>query len=109
MSIVSFFIEPFFSLTYFWLIAFTVLLSWLITKYLNDNYDYESYNKIPGPKPWPILGNADRFRIPRYELRSMFENLYSEYGPVVRIKLGSFPYVLMHEVSTCPSFNLLSS
>ena len=88
-----------FSLTNFWLIVFIALLSWIIKKFLNDNYDYENYNKIPGPSPWPILGNTDRFRVPRHKLRAMFESLYSEYGPAVRIWMGSFPCVLINGVA----------
>jgi len=53
---------------------------------------------VPGPRGWPWVGNALQLRPAR--LHRQFEALCQQHGPLVRMKFGRFPALLVgdHEV-----------
>lgn len=45
----------------------------------------------PGPKPWPIIGNLNLMGpLPHHSLHKLAQ----KYGPIMQLKLGSFPVVV---------------
>nr|XP_015889018.2 flavonoid 3'-monooxygenase-like [Ziziphus jujuba var. spinosa] len=59
-------------------------------------------NKFPpGPKPWPIIGNMNLIRpLPH---RS-FHKLSQKYGPLMQLKLGSVPVVIVASAEMAKQF-----
>ena len=53
---------------------------------------------LPGPRGWPLIGNALQLRPAK--LHQQFEALCRDFGPLVRMKLGRFPALLVgdHEL-----------
>lgn len=53
--------------------------------------------KPPGPKPYPIIGNLacmDGYEVP-YQA---FDKLAKEYGPIISLRLGSVPTVVVNGI-----------
>ncbi|MFN0182474.1 MAG: cytochrome P450 [Aquabacterium sp.] len=44
------------------------------------------YDSLPGPRPWPVLGNLPQIRIDR--IHQHFEAWSREYGPYYRLTMG---------------------
>ncbi|GLJ19325.1 hypothetical protein SUGI_0347930 [Cryptomeria japonica] len=55
----------------------------------------------PGPTPWPIIGNLHQLgRLPH---RSLYE-LSKKYGPVMFLRLGSLPCVVVSSSEMAKEF-----
>lgn len=51
----------------------------------------------PGPKPYPIIGNLaclDGYEVPF----QAFDDLAKKYGPIISLRLGSFPTVVVNGI-----------
>ncbi|KAH7656508.1 Flavonoid 3'-monooxygenase protein [Dioscorea alata] len=52
-------------------------------------------NLPPGPKPWPIIGNLNLIgALPHRSIHQLSQT----YGPIMQLKLGSFPVVVVSSV-----------
>jgi cytochrome P450 len=51
--------------------------------------------ELPGPRPWPIVGNA--MQLDAQRLHQTLEAWARQYGPVYRVKLGARPFVVTTE------------
>lgn len=58
-------------------------------------------NLPPGPKPWPIIGNLNL--IGPLPHRSIYA-LSQKYGPIMKLKFGSFPVVVGSSVEMAKVF-----
>ncbi|GLJ19326.1 hypothetical protein SUGI_0347960 [Cryptomeria japonica] len=76
-------------------LAFLVLV-WVLSKQFKKN------SKLPpGPTPWPIIGNLHQLgRLPH---RSLYE-LSKKYGPVMFLRLGSLPCVVVSSSEMAKEF-----
>lgn len=55
------------------------------------------YRRPPGPKPYPIIGNLacmDGYEVP-YQA---FDDLAKRYGPIISLRLGSVPTVVVNGI-----------
>ncbi|KAJ6700935.1 CYTOCHROME P450 98A9 [Salix koriyanagi] len=49
------------------------------------------FNRPPGPKPWPIIGNLNLIgELPHRSLHALSQ----KYGPLMQVQFGSFPVVV---------------
>ena len=55
----------------------------------------------PGPKPWPIIGNISL--VGSHAPQSL-HNLAQKYGPIMRLKFGSFPVVVASSAEMAKEF-----
>eukprot|EP00253_Pinus_taeda_P020393 PITA_20393 len=55
----------------------------------------------PGPYPWPIIGNLHQLSLPAY--RSL-KNLADKYGPIMFLRLGSVPTVVVSSSDIAKQF-----
>lgn len=58
---------------------------------------FKSNVKPPGPRPFPIIGNLaclDGYEVP-YQA---FDNLAKQYGPIISLRLGSVPTVVVNGI-----------
>jgi hypothetical protein len=56
---------------------------------------------LPGPKPWPIIGNFNLLgALPHRSL----DALSKRYGPLMRVQFGSFPVVVASSVDMAKFF-----
>ena len=65
------------------------LLYWLL------HYKTQSWNGgrlPPGPYPWPIIGNLHQMRVPMHHA---LKDLADKYGPIMFLRLGSVPTVVV--------------
>ncbi|KAK8664423.1 hypothetical protein V6N13_084215 [Hibiscus sabdariffa] len=52
-------------------------------------------NLPPGPKPWPIIGNLNLIgSLPHRSIHALSQ----KYGPIMQLKFGSFPVVIVSSV-----------
>ncbi|ERN11291.1 hypothetical protein AMTR_s00024p00242440 [Amborella trichopoda] len=57
-------------------------------------------NLLPGPKPWPIIGNLDLIGpLPHQSIHG----LSKRYGPLMQLKFGSYPVVVASSVEMAKS------
>lgn len=57
----------------------------------------EDLQRPPGPKPYPIIGNLacmDGYEVPY----AAFDDLAKKYGPVISLRLGSVPTVVVNGI-----------
>jgi cytochrome P450/nitrite reductase/ring-hydroxylating ferredoxin subunit len=52
-------------------------------------------DQLPGPRPWPIVGNA--MQLDARRLHQTLEAWAREYGSLYRVKLGARPFVIVTE------------
>jgi len=77
----------------FWTVFSIVALATILWKYTLNKY--RRLDKIPGPKPLPLIGNArDLGKNPVDYLRSLV-HLNEDYGQIFKIYIGSTVYVIM--------------
>jgi cytochrome P450 len=58
-------------------------------------------NSLPGPKPWPIIGNFNLLgALPHRSL----DALSKRHGPLMRVQFGSFPVVIASSVDMAKFF-----
>ena len=50
---------------------------------------------LPGPRPWPVLGNLPQLDLPR--MHEQLEAWADHYGPVYRLSLGGKPVVVLSD------------
>src|SRR5476649_1211852 len=48
---------------------------------------------LPGPRPWPVLGNLPQLDLPR--MHEKLEGWAEQYGPLYRLTLGGRPIVVL--------------
>ena len=48
---------------------------------------------LPGPRPWPVLGNLPQLDLPR--MHEKLEGWAERYGPIYRLTLGGKPIVVL--------------
>ena len=70
------------------------LIVFFLSVYIWDTI-YHSKVNIPGPTPWPILGNLPLF-FGRKDPNKVFMELRDRYGNMVYITMGSQPLVLCY-------------
>ncbi|RLN38617.1 cytochrome P450 71A1-like [Panicum miliaceum] len=59
------------------------------------------YNLPPGPRPWPVIGNLDLIGpLPHHSARK----LSARHGPLMSLRLGSFPAVVASSPDTARFF-----
>ncbi len=54
-----------------------------------------SLRDLPGPRPWPLVGNALQVRLSRLHLD--MEDWVRQYGPVMRVQLGGIPILVVSD------------
>ena len=54
-----------------------------------------TYDELPGPKPWPLVGNALQVSLPR--MHQDIEAWSRQYGPVFRARLGNVRMMVMSD------------
>ncbi|KAL6655500.1 hypothetical protein ACP70R_006326 [Stipagrostis hirtigluma subsp. patula] len=60
-----------------------------------------SHRRLPGPKPWPVIGNFNLLGdLPHRSL----DALSKQYGPLMRVQFGSFPVVVASSVDMAKFF-----
>ncbi|CAL4931122.1 unnamed protein product [Urochloa decumbens] len=69
----------------------TVLFLVTILRRCNHHHPKRKHNLPPGPRPWPVIGNLNL--IGTLPHRSVHE-LSKRYGPLMSLRLGSFPVVV---------------
>lgn len=52
-------------------------------------------SELPGPAPWPLVGNAFQARLHR--LHRDLEGWAREYGPIYKARLGNLPFVVVSD------------
>ncbi|CAN6300832.1 unnamed protein product [Urochloa humidicola] len=63
----------------------TILRRW------NHHDPKRKYNLPPGPRPWPVIGNLNLMgTLPHHSIHE----LSKRYGPLMSLRLGSFPVVV---------------
>jgi cytochrome P450 len=62
---------------------------------------WNSCRSPPGPYPWPIIGNLHQLRLPAH--RSLGD-LAQKYGPIMFLRLGSVPTVVVSSSETAKQF-----
>ncbi|NEU33785.1 cytochrome P450, partial [bacterium LRH843] len=50
-------------------------------------------DQLPGPRAYPIIGNALDFMVPRSELMNVFDSRTKKYGPLFRTWAGPVPQI----------------
>lgn len=55
----------------------------------------------PGPYPWPIIGNLHQLRLPAHHTLG---DLAHKYGPIMFLRLGSVPTVVVSSSETAKQF-----
>lgn len=68
----------------------------------------EELQPPPGPKPYPIIGNLaclDGYEVP-YQA---FDDLAKKYGPIVSLRLGSVPSVVVNGIDNIKEVLLTKS
>ena len=69
----------------------------LFKKYNSKNkFDYETFMRIPGPRPLPLIGNALHFAMPHEKLYGYWTTLKKKYGLRFRM-FGLDPIVIISE------------
>eukprot|EP00253_Pinus_taeda_P003760 PITA_03760 len=53
---------------------------------------WSSVRYPPGPYPWPVVGNLHQLRLPAHRF---FKGLADKYGPILFLRLGSVPTVVV--------------
>lgn len=80
------------------LMATAILL--LVLRHGRNSHRHR-YRLPPGPKPWPIIGNLHLLgALPHRSLRE----LSKRYGPLIQLRLGSFPVVVGSSAETARFF-----
>ncbi|XP_034247969.1 cytochrome P450 4C1-like, partial [Thrips palmi] len=52
---------------------------------------------MPGPTPYPLIGNVLEFAGPPDDIYDTVQRLFSDYGPVMRLHLGHLTFVAISE------------
>lgn len=60
-------------------------------KFWLSDYEYSAYLKIPGPKMFPIIGNAMDYAVPYDKFLDNWWRLKRDHGPVFKLMFGSIP------------------
>ena len=55
----------------------------------------------PGPYPWPIIGNLHQLRLPTHRT---LKSLADKYGPILFLRLGSVPTVVVSSAEMAKLF-----
>ncbi|KAI0079803.1 cytochrome P450 [Panus rudis PR-1116 ss-1] len=66
--------------------------------YLHNAFS-KKRNYPPGPKGWPIIGNA--LDVPAEKTWRYFEKLSHEYGPIVRLSMGGEEIIVLSDPKDC--------
>ncbi|KAN0023628.1 hypothetical protein ACTFIV_008015 [Dictyostelium citrinum] len=77
------------------LIIIIIVLSTII--FYKNNQKRRNSKKIPGPKGIPILGNLLSLK---GDAHLKFQELYKQYGPVYRVKMGFLETIILTEYPT---------
>ncbi|XP_057786734.1 trimethyltridecatetraene synthase-like [Salvia miltiorrhiza] len=78
-----------------------IFLSFLSFHFLSKIFPRKKPNLPPGPKPWPVIGNLNLIGpLPHRSLH----HLSLKYGPIMQLKLGSFPVVVASSVDAAKIF-----
>ncbi|KAF7814026.1 cytochrome P450 71A1-like [Senna tora] len=78
-----------------WLATFAVLL--LFGRHLR----HRRFNRPPGPRPWPIIGNLNLIGpLPHRSIHA----LSNKYGPIMQLWFGSIPVVVGSSVEMAQAF-----
>ncbi len=77
-------------------VALVGVATWLAVRYLRGfRYDMATLNKIPGPKPLPVVGNAWELAVDHVDFIKVVMEMIGSYGNVVKLFLGHRPYVVL--------------
>src|SRR5690349_3486618 len=85
---------------------FTLIISFLFYKYYKRYQYMKHFKDIPGPKPWPIIGNIDLFHAEGIDLCEggvkAFEKVWRQYGSrgIFKFQLGLEPKIILCKAST---------
>jgi cytochrome P450 len=61
----------------------------------SDGPRLRRYSDLPGPKPWPLVGNAGQMRTERLHLD--IEQWVRTYGPVMRVSIGPLKIMVVSD------------
>lgn len=70
------------------------LMSWIYIKMARGAYDMTTLNKIPGPYPFPLIGNALDVAVPPQKFLKTMREICLQ-GPIVKFFLAHRPYVIL--------------
>ncbi|KAH9320250.1 hypothetical protein KI387_022019, partial [Taxus chinensis] len=82
--------------------VFTIFFLWVLYKLLVPQRKNANSSRLPpGPSPWPFIGNMHQLgELPHRALR----DLAKKYGPVMFLKLGSAPTVVVSSSDMAKEF-----
>eukprot|EP00095_Tigriopus_kingsejongensis_P006185 snap_masked-scaffold191_size271209-processed-gene-1.13 protein:Tk06185 transcript:snap_masked-scaffold191_size271209-processed-gene-1.13-mRNA-1 annotation:"jc8026cytochrome p450 cyp4c39 enzyme - green common shore crab" len=80
--------------------------SWIYTRMVRGSYNLSLLNKIPGPRPLPLLGNAIDVAVPHQDFLKTLTRLVLNSGPAMKFFLAHRPYVVL---SKAPGFETIMS
>ena len=93
-NLVSGYMSPWFSIPI--LVAFvTVFFNFLYTKVMFGNYNVNAFNRLPGPKLWPIIGSLPDLIVPHENMIQNFGRMFKQYGNVMRLAFGSRAFIFI--------------
>ena len=75
--------------------ATVLLITYWVKKYLEGRKYFEKMN-LPGPKPWPLIGNFDGILLDGMQANDM--KLVKTYGKTFGYFEGSFPVIMTTDV-----------
>lgn len=81
--------------------ATVLLVTYWLKKYLEERKYFEKMN-LPGPKPWPLIGNMDQ--LIRYGMHETDMRLVKTYGNMYGYFEGTFPIIMTTDVKFIKSY-----
>lgn len=72
-----------------------LLVTYCLKKYLGERKFFEKMN-IPGPKPWPLIGNIDQLF--RYGIQETDMKMVKAYGKIYGYFEGNSPIIMTTDI-----------